>query len=72
VAGPFWQRVLRYVLGIVGVLAIWMGLRVIFPEEPLMLGLALRMVRYGLAMLWAILVWPWLFLKIGLGARESQ
>jgi hypothetical protein len=36
------------------------------------LGLALRLVRYGLAMLWAIVVWPWLFLKIGLCTRESQ
>jgi hypothetical protein len=49
-----------------------MGLRMAFPQEPLLLGLALRGVRYGIAMLWAILVWPWLFVKIGLGARESR
>jgi membrane-associated phospholipid phosphatase len=72
VAGPLWQRVLRYVLGIGGVLAIWMGLRVIFPEEPQLLGLALRMVRYGLAILWAIVIWPWLFVKVGLAARENR
>jgi membrane-associated phospholipid phosphatase len=72
VSGPLWRRVLRYVLGILGVLAIWMGLRLILPDEPLLLGLALRGMRYGLAMLWAILVWPWLFVKIGLGARESR
>jgi membrane-associated phospholipid phosphatase len=72
VAGPLWQRALRYVIGVAGLFAIWFGLGAIFPREPLVLGLTLRVVRYGLAMLWAILVWPWLFLKIGLSARESE
>ena len=51
VAGPWWQRSLRYVIGIVGLFAVWMGLRLIFPQEPTTLGLTLRMVRYALAML---------------------
>jgi membrane-associated phospholipid phosphatase len=68
VAGPWWQRTLRYVIGIVGLFAIWMGLRVIFPQEPLILGLALRVARYACAMLWAIVGWPWLFVRFGLGA----
>jgi hypothetical protein len=45
-----------------------MGLRVIFPQEPLILGLALRVARYACAMLWAIVGWPWLFVRFGLGA----
>jgi membrane-associated phospholipid phosphatase len=71
VAGAWWQRVLRYLIGVAVLAGIWMGLRAIFPQEPLALGLGLRMVRYGLAMLWAILVWPWLFVKIGLGQQEA-
>ena len=70
VAGPPWQRAVRYLLGVIGLAAIWLGLRIIFPQEPLLLGLALRTVRYTLAMLWAIALWPWLFVKIGLGTRE--
>ncbi len=69
VAGPLWQRALRYVLGVAGLFAIWMGLRMIFPQEPLLLGLVLRVVRYGLAMAWAIVIWPWVFVKLGLGTR---
>ncbi|MGQ9766346.1 MAG: phosphatase PAP2 family protein [Anaerolineae bacterium] len=68
-AGPLGQRALRYVIGVAGLFAIWMGLRMLFPQEPLVLGLALRMVRYGLAMLWAIVIWPWLFVRIGWGTR---
>jgi membrane-associated phospholipid phosphatase len=68
VAGPWWQRALRYLIGVAGLLAIWMGLALL-PQESLSFGLLLRMVRYGIAMLWAILIWPWLFVKIGLSAR---
>lgn len=71
VAGVFWRRALRYVIGIAGLFIIWMGLRLIFPEEPLALNLALRVVRYGLAMLWAIVAWPWLFVRLKLGLREE-
>ncbi len=71
VLGRWWQRVLRYVIGVAVLLGIWMGLKVVFPAEPLMLGLGLRVLRYALAMLWAILVWPWLFVRIGLGRREA-
>ena len=46
VAGPWWQRALRYVIGVVGLFVIWMGLRMVFPHEPTTLGIALRMVRY--------------------------
>ena len=72
VAGPWWQRALRYVIGVVGLFAVWMGLRMVFPQEPTTLGLALRMVRYALAMLWAIVGWPWLFVKIRLAVREGR
>lgn len=71
VAGRWWQRVLRYLIGVAVLVGIWMGLKVVFPAEPLMLGLALRILRYALAMLWAIVVWPWLFVRIGLGQREA-
>jgi len=69
VAGPFWQRSLRYLGGVTGIVAIWLGLRFILPTEPLALGLALRLARYGLTVFWAIYLWPWLFIRIGLGSR---
>ena len=71
VTGPWWQRVLRYLIGLIGLFAVWMVLRLIFPQEPVALGLALRVVRYAAAMLWAIALWPWLFLKAGLGTASK-
>ncbi len=70
VAGPAWQRILRYVLGVAGLFVVWLGLRLVFPQEPLALGLALRIVRYALTMLWAVLAWPWLFVRLGLGTTR--
>ncbi len=58
-------------IGIIGLVAIWMGLRVVFPQEATTLGIALRMVRYALVMLWAIVGWPWVFVRIKLGTREE-
>lgn len=66
VQGPFWKRALRYLVGVGGLFVIWMGLRLIFPQEPLAVGLALRVVRYACAMLWAIAGWPWLFVRLKL------
>lgn len=71
VSGPLGQRALRYVIGVAGLFAIWMGLRMLFPQEPLLLGLVLRVVRYGLAMAWAIVIWPWLFVKLGLAKQAG-
>ena len=72
VVGPWWQRALRYLIGVAVLLGIWLGLRAVFPQQPLPLGLGLRVVRYGLAMAWAIVGWPWLFVRIGLGQREPR
>ena len=52
VKGEFWKRFFRYLVGMIGAVAIWAGLKVIFPEDPLWLGLPLRFVRYTLLTLW--------------------
>jgi hypothetical protein len=49
----------------------WLGLGIVFPREPLALGLILRTLRYALAMFWAMAAWPWLFVRLGLGASEG-
>jgi membrane-associated phospholipid phosphatase len=72
VVGPFWQRALRYVLGLASLFIIWIGLQLILPAEPAALGLAVQVLRYAVAILWAIWAWPWLFVRIGLGVRERE
>ena len=62
--GQWWRCVLRFLLGAVGLLALWMGLRIAFSGlEP---ALLLRFVRYGLVGLWGALGAPWVFVKLRL------
>ncbi len=60
------KRFLRYLVGIIGVVALYLGLKMIFPEEPLALGFALRFVRYTIIGLWVTYFAPLIFKKLKL------
>lgn len=72
VKGEFWKRFFRYLLGMIVAVAIWGGLKTIFPEDPVWLGLPLRFVRYALLTLWVSYYGPWLFVKIGLAEQAPE
>lgn len=66
-------RVARYLVGIVGLLALYFGLDKVFsaiaPDDS-MLGYLLRYLRYGTATFWATFLAPWVFLKTKLADAE--
>lgn len=70
--GPVWQRVARFLLGIVVALGIWGGLRAVFPAEPLWLALPLRFLRYLLLLLWVTYFAPWLFVRLRLASYDEE
>jgi membrane-associated phospholipid phosphatase len=73
VAGPWWKRVLRYVIGVAGVLALRFGLGALFGLLDGVIGpLILRLIRYTLIGLWAALGAPWLFVITGLAGRHGE
>lgn len=51
-SGKLWQHIVRFMIGIAGVLLIWQGLGMLFPRNADMLSYGLRYVRYTLAGLW--------------------
>ena len=71
--GDWWKRGLRYLLGIIGLLAFYIGLDVLFamfaPDDTA-LGYALRFIRYATVTLWVTFMAPWVFLKIRLAQAE--
>ena len=71
-SGPLLQRILRYAVGAVVVLGLFVGLRVILPAEGEPLYLPSRLLRYGLVGLWTTLGAPWLFLKLRLAPRRQE
>jgi len=72
--GVWWKRALRFVVGFVVLLGLYLGLKMWFPgvaEAGWWPGLTLRLVRYGLVGLWAGGLAPWLFVITGLAEREE-
>lgn len=71
--GPWVKRIIRYILGIVGLLVLYFGLDIAFaalaPDDST-LGYILRYIRYGTATFWATFLAPWVFLKTKLADAE--
>lgn len=66
VSGPIGQRLLRYGIGVIGVLVFWMGLKMIFPDGESFTALSFRFFRYTLIGLWVSYAAPALFIKLKL------
>ena len=66
VAGSIGSRITRYFIGLAGLFALYLGLKIIFPESPEWLGLGLRFVRYALIGVWVSAAAPLLFKKLKL------
>ncbi len=73
--GPLWKRILRYVLGVVGVLVFYLGLKILFgliaPEAEAVLPYILRYIRYTLVGAWVSAGAPWLFVKLKLAGKVA-
>ncbi len=72
VDGKIWLRAVRYIVGLAITLALWAGLKVIFPEEPLWLAMILRVLRYFIVALWITYYAPWFFVKIKLAEADPE
>jgi len=64
--GPLGKRALRYLLGLVGVLILWMGLGAVFPRQDDLISHLLRYLRYALVGFWVTGGAPWLFFRFNL------
>ncbi len=74
-AGPWWQRVLRALLGLVLVFAIHIGLSTLFGlfDESVgeFIAVLLRTFRYALVGVVGLYGVPWLFIRVNLADREA-
>ncbi|HKJ26078.1 MAG TPA: phosphatase PAP2 family protein [Anaerolineales bacterium] len=69
--GAWWKRVLRFLVGIIGMVVIWLGLDLLFPDNGDLLSYLLRYLRYGLVGLWASGGAVWTFIKLRLAERAD-
>jgi hypothetical protein len=69
--GKLFQQILKYIIGIIGVLVIWMGLDMVFPEGETIIASVFRYFRYFLTGVWISLGAPWIFIKAKL-SKQTQ
>ncbi len=73
-AGPAWKRILRYVIGLVGVLVFYIGLKILFglfvPDGEALLAYILRYVRYALVGAWVSAGAPFVFILLKLADAQ--
>ena len=68
--GSGWQRFLRYVVGVIGVLVIRYGLKAIFPEGETWLALTFQYIRYAAIGAWVSAGAPLLFFALRLAQKN--
>ena len=67
-----WQRVVRYLVGIAGVLVLYAGLGSLFPDNLGLVSAVLRYFRYFLIGIWIACLSPLLFEKLKIGRIEPD
>jgi len=65
-SGSVEQRIMRYIIGAIGILILWMGLGEVFPRNPDLISYVLRYFRYTLVGFWVTAGAPWLFFRFKL------
>lgn len=71
-AGVLWKRILRYPLGLVGVLILYLGLDALFPREASSLSMTLRYLRYLMIGIWISYGAPRIFYGMGLANQKPD
>lgn len=72
VAGAWWRRSLRFLVGIVVVALFYLGPSLILPEDMAYgLEAAIRFVRYALVGWAGAFLCPWLFVRLGLASQDA-
>lgn len=64
--GSWLKLTTRYLIGMAGLLVLYLGLRMIFPAEPGAVAQAFRFVRYALLGVWVTFGAPWVFVRLRL------
>ncbi|PKO07396.1 MAG: hypothetical protein CVU41_01475 [Chloroflexi bacterium HGW-Chloroflexi-3] len=60
------KKIVRFVIGLIGVMILWAGLRLIFPDNIPFVSESLRFIRYFLVGFWIAAGAPYLFKRLNL------
>jgi hypothetical protein len=69
--GQWWKRLLRFPIGVLGVVLLWLGLGAVFPSGEYLLAYVLRYLRYALIGAWISALAPLIFIRLGLAKAAN-
>jgi hypothetical protein len=69
--GTWLKLVIRYLLGLIGVLILYLGLGSLFPDSETFISYSIRYIRYALIGFWISGFAPWLFVKLKLASHQK-
>jgi membrane-associated phospholipid phosphatase len=64
--GTWWKRALRFAVGVIGLVILWLGLRMALSRDASPVSQVLRYLRYAVTGFWVAYAAPWVFIKLGL------
>jgi len=64
--GKWWKRIVRFAIGIIGLMILWFGLRNLFPRDGSPASQVLLYLRCALTGFWVAYLAPLIFVKLGL------
>ena len=70
-SGPLWKRVARFVVGLIGVLVLYAGLKAVFPSGDTFVPHVFRYIRYTFLGFWISGAAPWTFAKLNLTRNHA-
>jgi hypothetical protein len=68
--GSWWQRIARFLIGMVGVAILWIGLGAIIPEPENVLGYSLYYTWYAVIGFWLSALAPAIFIRLNLAQTK--
>ena len=71
-SGPLGKRVIRYVIGLIGIIVLLYGLGAVLPDGDGFIFYTLRFIRYGLVGWWVFGGAPWVFMRFKLAERGNS
>jgi len=69
-SGNWWQMIVRFLIGLVGILVLYKGLGQILPDHHDLVSYVLRYLRYGLIGFWITGIAPRVFIRSKLASAE--
>jgi membrane-associated phospholipid phosphatase len=71
-SGHLWKRAVRFVVGLIGVLILYAGLKAIFPSGDTFVPYIFRYIRYTFVGFWVFGGAPWTFAKLNLTESHEE